>query len=76
MHLDQLTDKLQEERVQRVIEALLSDALRPDISIHDYEYVQDLGLIAPGDEIRIANPIYAEVKRRELTFMTQKGLRH
>ena len=76
VHLDQLTDKLQEERVQRVIEALLSDALRPDISIHDYEYVQDLGLIAPGDEIRIANPIYAEVKRRELTFMTQKGLRH
>ena len=76
VHLDQLTDKLREDRVQRVIEALLSDALRPDISIHDYEYVQDLGLIAPGDEIRIANPIYAEVMQRELTFMTQKCLRH
>ena len=76
VHLDQLTDKLQEERVQRVIEVLLSGALRPDISIHDYEYVRDLGLIQAGDEFRIANPIYAEVIRRELTFMTQKGLRH
>ena len=75
VHLDQLTDKLQEERVQRVIEPLLSGALKPDISIHDYEYVRDLGLIAPGEEIRIANPIYAEVIPRELTFMTQRGLR-
>ena len=75
VHLDQLTDKLQEERVQRVIEPLLSGALKPDISIHDYEYVRDLGLIAPGDEVRIANPIYAEVIPRELTLMTQQGLR-
>ena len=75
VHLDQLTDKLQEERVQRVIEPLLSGALKPDISIHDYEYVRDLGLIARGNEVRIANPIYAEVIPRELTFMTQQGLR-
>ena len=75
VHLDQLTDKLQEERVQRVIEPLLTGTLKPDISIHDYEYVRDLGLVAPGDEVRIANPIYAEVIPRELTFMTQKVLR-
>ena len=75
VHLDQLADKLREERVQRVIEPMLSGASGRDISTHDYEYVRDLGLIAQGDEIRIANPIYAEVIPRELTFIVQKRLR-
>lgn len=74
MHLDQLADKLREERVQRVIKPLLSGAVGFDFSRYDYEYVRDLGLIAPGDEIRIANPIYAEVIPHELTFVTQNGL--
>ena len=75
VHLDQLADKLQEERVRSVIEPLLSGADRPNFAPDDYDYVRDLGLIAPGDDIRIANPIYAEVIPRELTFATQKGLR-
>ena len=75
VHLDQLAHKLREERVQRVIEPMLSGTSGRDISTHDYEYVRDLGLIAPGNEIRIANPIYAEVIPRELTFMVQKHLR-
>ena len=74
MHLGQLADTLREERVQRVIKPLLSGAVGFDFSRHDYEYVRDLGLIAPGDEIRIANPIYAEVIPRELTVVTQNGL--
>ena len=72
VHLDQLAHKLREERVQRVIEPMLSGSPGHDISTHDYEYVRDFGLIAQGDEIRIANPIYAEVVPRELTFMVQK----
>ena len=75
VHLDQLADKLREERVQRVIEPMLSGATGRDFSTRDYEYVRDLGLIAQGDEIRIANPIYAEVIPRELTFIVQKRLR-
>ena len=75
VHLDQLAHKLREERVQRVIEPMLSGVPGGDISTHDYEYVRDLGLIALGDEIRIANPIYAEVIPRELTFMVQMNLR-
>ena len=75
VHLDQLADKLREDRVQRVIEPMLSGLPGRDISTRDYEYVRDLGLIAQGDEIRIANPIYAEVIPRELTFMVQKRLR-
>ena len=38
-HLDQLADKLQEERVQRVIEPLLSGGEDSDFSTRDLEYV-------------------------------------
>ena len=73
--LRQLAHKLREERVQRVIEPMLSGSLGHDISTHDYEYVRDSGLIAAGGEIRIANPIYAEFIPRELTFILEKLLR-
>ena len=33
-----------------------------------------LGLIAPNDPLRIANPIYAEIVPRELTYAIQVGL--
>ena len=79
-HLDQLAHKLAEERVRRVIEPLLNDAEAPssdaaDIQFgRDVDYVRDLGLIAQGQGIRMANPIYAEVVPRELTAMAQERL--
>ena len=73
-HLDQLADKLKEDRVQRVIEPLLSGGEDSDFSTRDLEYVRDLGLIAPNDPLRIANPIYAEIVPRELTYAIQVGL--
>ena len=64
-HIDQLAAKLQEDRVRRVIEPMLSGgrsrATQPDI-----QYVRDLGLIARDAPARIANPIYREVIPREL----------
>ena len=59
-HLDQLTDKLREPRVRRVIEPLLSGG-RAKYTPRDFEYVRDLGLVAPDPPLRIANPIYGEV---------------
>ena len=73
-HLDQLTDKLQEDRVRRVVEPLLSGGDERDFSARDIEYVRDLGLIASDPPLRIANPIYAEVVPRELTAAVQEGL--
>ena len=69
-HLDQLADKLREPYARRVIELLLS---RGDghYSDTDREYVRDLGLVAPGPPLRIANPIYGEVLPRELTWVLQ-----
>ncbi len=72
-HLDQLTDKLQEERVRRVIEPLLSGAAAAEsIPADDLQYVRDLGLVARDRPVRIANPIYQEVVPRDLTWTTQE----
>ena len=73
-HLDQLADKLQEDRVRRVVGPLLSGGDEREFSARDLEYVRDLGLIARDDPLRIANPVYAEVVPRELTVAAQAGL--
>lgn len=72
-HLDQLVDKLQEERVRRVISPMLQgESLDRSVGQDDIQYVVDLGLVrhtASGPEI--ANAMYREVIPRELTFVTQ-----
>ena len=74
VHLDQLADKLREERVRHVVEPLLSGGAEPRYSSRDLEYVRDLGLVALDSPPRIANPIYAEVVPRELTYVVQDSL--
>ena len=74
-HLDQLADKLREERVRRVVEPVLSGETpaggMPD---DDVDYVRDLGLIARDGPIRIANPIYREIVPRQLVYGDQDFL--
>ena len=70
-HLDQLTDKLKEDRVRRIVEPLLSGSAERHFIDRDLEYVRDLGLVAQDLPYRIANPIYAEVIPRELTWVVQ-----
>ncbi len=71
-HLDQLADKLKEDRVRRVVEPLLSGAETRTFTDRDLEYVRDLGLVARDRPVRIANPIYAAVVPRELTWVVQE----
>ncbi len=72
-HLDQLAHKLEEARVRRVVEPILSGgAVRHDA--RDLEYARDLGLLAPDSPPRMANPIYAEVVPRELAYVLQDSL--
>ena len=73
-HLDQLADKLKEERVRRVVEPLLSGGEVHSLPSDDLMYVRDLGLIGTDDPVHIANPIYREVIPRELTYTTQAML--
>ena len=73
-HLDQLADKLQEERVRRVVEPLLSGSQAHSMPSDDLMYVRDLGLLSADNPARIANPIYREVIPRELIHTTQATL--
>jgi hypothetical protein len=67
-HLDSLAARLAEPRVQRIIEPVIAGTLPgiDDTYDDDASYVQDLGLIAKGNPVRIANPIYKEVIIRVL----------
>jgi hypothetical protein len=71
-HLDQLTDKLREERVRRVIAPLPAGGDLPrDLPHDDLDYVRDLGLIRGQGSLAIANPIYQEVIPRQLVYGTE-----
>lgn len=70
-HLDQLIDKLKEQRVYNVINPMIlgyETKATPD----DEEYCVDLGLIRKTEEgFVISNDIYKEVIPRELTSVIQ-----
>ena len=74
-HLDQLAAILEEERVRRVVEPLLSgETGEEEFRSEDVQYVRDLGLVARTKPVRVANPLYREVVPRELTSVTEEML--
>jgi len=76
-HLDQLVDKLKEERVRRVIEPILTgEAFEQNFRPDDVGYLVDLGLIIQdrNGALSIANPIYQENIPRELSWDAQTGM--
>ncbi len=77
-HLDSLTERLREDRVQRVMLPIVA-GLDVDMSVppDDIQYVQDLGLIdrKPLIGLDIANPIYREVIPRQLSWAAQQFIR-
>ncbi len=75
-HIDDLANKLREERVRRVIEPILAGADEIRCSEEDLAYARDLGLVARDADgpPRIANPIYAEVVPRHLNYVVQETL--
>ena len=76
-HLDQLLHKLEEPRVQRVIEPILSGEPRGEpFHIEDLRYVRDLGLVTRTKPLAISNPIYREVIPRELTYAQAAAMTH
>ncbi len=75
-HLDQLADKLREERVRRIIEPMLAGTALGQVPEDDIQYLIDLGLcrMDSGRGLTIANPIYREVLPRVLAFTPQASL--
>ena len=75
-HLDQLADKLDEERVRRIIEPMLAGTALGEVPEDDRQYLVDLGLLrrANGGGLVVANPIYREVLPRALASGPQDSL--
>jgi hypothetical protein len=75
-HIDQLTDKLREDRVRRIIQPMLLGEELTGVAEDDLQYLVDLGLLRQelNGRIEIANPIYREVLPRALTAVTQASL--
>jgi len=71
-HIDQLMDKLSEDRIRKIIALILEGKEKPVmITDDDLQYGVDLGLIKTDGQVRIANEIYREVIPRALTYTTQ-----
>jgi hypothetical protein len=72
-HIDVLIDRLKEERVANIIDAIISGKRTPvPFPSEDVKYAADLGLITEQKGVlQIANPIYQEVIPRELTSTRQ-----
>ncbi|MGE5342208.1 MAG: AAA-like domain-containing protein [Candidatus Omnitrophota bacterium] len=71
-HLDQLTDKLKEDRIKRVLTPLLVGSEEIEkIPDDDIEYAVDLGLVKRKPQLAIANRIYQEIIPRQLTSSAQ-----
>jgi hypothetical protein len=75
-HLDQMADKLREERVRRIIEPMLAGEALEWIPSDDRDYLVDLGLLrrAIGGGLVVANPIYREVLQRMLALGLRDSL--
>ncbi|MGK5095541.1 AAA-like domain-containing protein [Deltaproteobacteria bacterium TL4] len=73
-HLDQLSDKLKEERIKRVILPILLGEEVMEIPEDDLQYAEDLGLIQRRPQLKISNPIYQEIIPRMLTSSVQQTI--
>ncbi len=67
-HLDNLAERIKEERVARVLTPILLGAptYTVDTGSDDFRYCVDLGLVRAQPEIGISNPWYREVLLRAL----------
>ena len=77
VHLDQLADKLKEDRVRSVVLPIVLNNDRVLASDDDREYCIDLGLIKSSSRgLIIANKIYQEIIPRELSKTQQEDLKN
>jgi len=74
-HLDCLIDKLKEERVKSIVQAIINgDDLASDSLNENITYIRDLGIVSQESPLRFANPIYAEIIPRIMASGFQESL--
>jgi hypothetical protein len=74
-HIDSLLERLKEDRVRKVITPMIIGEDFVDMESDDFLYAKDLGLIRVENwRVKPANPIYAEVIIRKLSYRVQVKL--
>jgi type II secretory pathway predicted ATPase ExeA len=75
-HIDSLLERLKEPRVRRILEPVILGREPVESTLSDdCQYVLDLGLLKWEDRtLKPANPIYAEVILRTLSYDTQDSM--
>lgn len=74
-HLDSLVDKLKEDRIKRIVQAIINgDNIIFDILDDDILYIRDLGIVGQRDPLTFANPIYAEIVPRIMASTIQASI--
>ena len=76
-HLDSLMERMKEPRVRRVVEPVLTGGvISRDLLNDDVRFVLDLGILKDSDGALVpANPMYAEIIGRYLSWGTQQDVR-
>lgn len=74
-HLDSLVDKLKEDRVKRIVQAVINgENLSFDILDDDVAYIRDLGIVSRSSPLEFANPIYAEIIPRIMAYPMEASI--
>ena len=74
-HLDCLIDKLNEEKVKKIVQAIINgDYIVFDKMDNSISYVRDLGIVSQSSPLEFANPIYAEIIPRVMASGIQDSL--
>ena len=76
-HLDSLRERMKEPRVRPIVEAVMTGGtVNRDELNDDLSYVLDLGLLVSEKDVLVpANPMYAEIIGRYLSWGTQQNVR-
>ncbi|MBE2206547.1 MAG: ATP-binding protein, partial [Saprospiraceae bacterium] len=74
-HLDSLADKIQEERVRRIVTNIISGGdIQFDGADDNLRYCRDLGIITTKSPVQFANPIYREIITRIMNAGFQESI--
>lgn len=74
-HLDCLIDKLNEDKVKKIVQAIINgDFVLFDRLDDTVSYVRDLGIVSQTSPMKFANPIYAEIIPRVMAVSFQDSL--
>jgi len=74
-HLDSLIDKLKEDKVKSIVQAIINgESILFDSLDDSIAYVRDLGIVSQKSPLKFANPIYAEIIPRVMASAFEESL--